>query len=403
MEPPHRYVYAPLAERKIILGVTSSSAIYRAIDLSRELIRMGAEVKVFMTEKAMEFVSPILFSWATGSDPVVELTGKAEHIRYGKEYDAMIIAPCTINTLSKIAHGIGDNPVTLTAITFLGLRKKLIIVPAMNINLYKSPQYARAESILKEYGAIIIKPFIIEDKAKFPPISDLARIIDAAINRGRDLEGINVLITAGPTREYIDPVRVITNPSSGLMGVLLALEFYGRGANVTLIHGPLTVKPPYVTRNIEVETTEDMAKAVHDLSSKVDYDVMIFAGAPADYAPVRMFKEKIPSRKGEITLLLKPSPKVIKNIVRKPRVLVGFAAETVGSLDELVEKAREKLYDYNADLIVGNIVGRKDEGFGKEFLHACLVWSDGFECLGTIHKAYLARKIADWVVKRLGH
>ncbi len=403
MELPPRYVYTPLSGKKIVFGVTGSSAIYRAIDLARELIRRGAKINVVMTPKATELVSPELFQWATSSEVVYEITGRVEHVDFSLHTDAMVIAPATLTTLSKIAYGIGDNAVTLTAITMLGSGKPVIAAPAMNINIYSSPQYTRVSDRLEEIGIYVVKPFISEGKAKFPPIRDLAHIIDAIIHRGRDLKGLKALVTAGPTREYIDPVRIISNPSSGLMGVLLALELCARGAEVDLVHGPLKIEPPYLTRNIPVETTTDMARAVEKLAKEKEYDIAVFAGAPADYMPREASREKIPSRRGELSITLVPTPKVIKSIRRRPRLLIGFAAETTEDQEKLVKRAKEKLIDYNADLIVANTVGFGRGGFEKMYSNTCLIWRDKYECLGLQHKAVVARKIIDWVAETVAH
>jgi phosphopantothenoylcysteine decarboxylase/phosphopantothenate--cysteine ligase len=394
-------VYQPLTNKKIILGVTGSSSIYKSIDLARKLIRIGASVKVIMSRFSTRFIGPDLFQWATGSKPYCEMTGETEHIDLARWADAMIIAPATLNTMSKLAHGILDELLTLTAVTMMGDGKKVLVVPAMNIRLMNSPHFKRASVILKEQGVIIIPPLIEEDKAKYPPIDDLAHCVDAVVNRGRDLEGLKVLVTAGATREYIDPVRVITNPSSGLMGVLVAREAACRGADVTLVHANMTVNPPYLTKNIRVETTTDMANIVKSLTEKVEYDIAVFAAAPVDYKPIQVSKVKIETRKNpHLTLELEATPKVIKNIANKPRVLIGFAAETAQG-EQLVEKAREKLLDYGLDLVVANNILSDLGGFGKEFLDAYILGSGGDVASGLLAKYEVARIILDQGLKYL--
>lgn len=402
MEAPREKPYTPLEKKTIVLGVTGSSAIYRSVDLARQLIRLGADVYVVMTSDATTFVSPKLFEWATGNPVTTMFNGEPVHIVLAEKASSMVIAPATLNTLSKIAYGVGDNPLVLTAIAMLGSGKRVAVVPSMNIRLYKSPQTRRVLEALKELGVVVIPPYVSEDKAKYPPIRDLVALIDGITSRGRDLEGKKVLVTAGPTREYIDPVRVITNPSSGLMGVLIALEFYSRGAEVTLVHGPLKTEPPYCTRNIAVETTNEMAEVVEELTSKNVYDVAVFAAAPADYMPAEQSPSKIPSRLGGLELKLVPTRKVVKSVRKKPRIMIGFAAETVKSREELLVKAREKLDDYGLDLIVGNVVGVKGLGFESEYIDACFVTREKVECIGFVSKAYLARRIADWTVDRIG-
>jgi len=400
-ELPKRYEYTPLADKRIVVGLTGGVAIYRTLDFVRKLIRLGAEVITVFTPKAMKFINPILFEWATQQKPITELTGKAEHIFLSKEWDAMVIAPTTLNTMAKIASGIGDNAVTLTAIAFLGAGKPVLFVPSMNLNLYNTPQYREIVEKLYDYGATVLPPLISEGKAKYPPIEDLVYCIDALISRGRDMAGYNVLVTAGPTREYIDPVRIITNPSSGLMGIYIAREITCRGGYVTLVHGPLRHSPPYLAKTKPVETTMEMAEAVKEISQQEKFDVAIFAAAPADYRPIQKAPKKISSRIGDITVKFRPTVKVIKALKQRPKVIVAFAAETVTSNDELIKKALEKLKDYNADLVIANKVGVKGRGFASDYIEACLVTSEGTECLGVIHKALLARRIIDWVSHRL--
>lgn len=402
MELPKKYTYAPLTGKKILLGVTGSVAIYRSIDLARELIRRGARVKVLMTPTAQEFIQPKLFHWATGLKPVTSLSGEAEHISLSREYHAMVIAPTTLKTMAEIAYGIGDTPVSLTAIAMLGRNKPVIVVPTMNISLYWSPQYRRVYDSLRGQGVKFVPPYIIEDKVKFPPLRDLVYCIQRSIELKKELSGLKVLVTAGPTREYIDPVRVITNPSSGLMGVYLALEFSCRGAETHLVHGPMSVEPPYCSHNYSIETTHQMASIVKKLGEELSPDIAVFAAAPADYRPISRSPEKIPTRLGELTVKLRPTLRVIKALKNRPRVLVAFAAETVRNREELVEKARNKLRDYRADIIVANNVLSKETGFGKEFLDVCIVYENREECPGIIHKEELAKTIADAVINRLG-
>lgn len=388
------YEYRPLENKHVVLGVAGSSSLYRSIDLARELRRMGAVVSVVLSRTAAEMVAPRLWRWAVDGDVVAEITGRVEHIGLAESADAMAVAPATLNTMAKIAWGVTDTPVSLTAAALRGAGKPVLIVPAMNINLYASPQRTRVEEMLRSHGYIVIPPLVEEDKAKYPPIRDLAWCVDAAVNRGRDLEGFRVLVTAGPTYEYLDPVRVITNPSTGYMGVAVALELACRGAEVTLVHGPLKIQPPYLVKRIPVTTTLEMANAVKKALGEEKYHAAVFAAAPADYRPGRRYPEKIPTRQGPLDIRLLPTPKVLKLGASRPPVTIGFAAETVRSDEELVERAREKLERYGLTYIVANTVWR-NKGFGKTRTNACIVWGDGEECLGEVFKETIARKIGD--------
>lgn len=397
--------YSPLRNRRILFGLTASSSIYRSIDLVRKLIRLGAEIKVVMTRESLSLITPDLVEWAIGSKPLIEFTGRAEHIELANWAEAFIIAPATLNTISRIAYGIADQLLHLTAITMMGAGKKLAILPTMNMKLYNSPQYREAINKLASYNNVsIINPLIEEGKAKFPPINDVVHCIDALVNRGRDLEGKYMLITAGPTIEYIDPVRIITNNSSGLMGVLLAREAVCRGAVVDLVHGPLRVEPPYNVNKYPVTTTAQMAKTISKLTNEKQYDAAIFAAAPSDYTVLSRSHKKISTHEHvSLVVRLKQTPKTIKYVSRskKPKLLIIFSAETVDNHLELVEKARNKLLEYNADLAIANNVSISGVGFSSNYIDACIVSSDSHECMGVIRKEVLARKIIDIVKQNI--
>ncbi|MFZ8791169.1 MAG: bifunctional phosphopantothenoylcysteine decarboxylase/phosphopantothenate--cysteine ligase CoaBC [Thermosphaera aggregans] len=393
--------YMPLSGKRIALGITGSVAAYRSVDLARKLIRMGAEVRPILTRFATRLIGPDLLWWATGNRPLVEMTGETEHIDVAKWADALVIAPATLNTMSKIAYGILDELLSLTATTMMGDGKKIIIAPAMNLRLYTSPQYERARKLLEEYNAVIISPFIEENKVKFPPLEDLVHCIDTVLNRGQDLKGRRIIVTAGATREYLDPVRVLTNPSSGLMGILIAREAACRGAQVDLVSGVTRFNPPYMVRNLNVETTSDMAEAVERLTSENEYDAGVFAAAPADYKPRVYYEEKLSTRSSRSTVIeLEATRKVLKAVVKRPNILIGFAAESSKAPEALVEKSRVKLHDYDLDLIVANNILSERAGFSKPFLEVCYVWKGGFKCLGESFKEAVARTVVDYVAGR---
>lgn len=403
VEEISRLAHQPLLDKKIIIGLTGSTAVYRTVDLARRLIRMGASLRVIMTKASTRLIGPDLLHWATGSKPYIEMTGETEHIDLAKWADALVIAPATLNTMSKIAYGILDELLTLTAVTMLGDRKRVVVVPTMNMRLYSSPQYGYAYKLLREMGVIVIPPYISEGKAKYPPLDDLAHCVDAIVNRGLDLQGYKVLVTAGPTREYIDPVRVITNPSTGLMGALVAREAACRGAHVVLIHGPMSIPVPYMVESIRVDTTEDMAKAVENQTEKTLFDVAVYAAAPADYKPIDSSSTKIQTRLNpELVLKLVQTPKVIKRVKNKPRFTIGFAAESVSG-DELYNRALDKLKDYSLDLIVANNILSETAGFGKEFLEAVIAGHKGLVSKGVLSKYEIARLILDIAIKELGY
>lgn len=392
------YDYTPLNGRRIIVGLTSGAAIYRAIDYIRNLKKMGSEVRVVMTKESTKLIGVELVKWASGSQVYVETTGWVEHIELAKWGDVLVIAPATLRTLARIAYGHTDELLPLLSAAMLGLSKRVIAVPTMNIALYSSPQYKAIESKLKENGVFLIKPLLEEDKAKFPPLEDLTFCTEVLTNRDVDLEGRNLLVTAGATREHIDPVRVITNPSSGLMGVLIAREAACRGANVDLIYGSVSVNLPYNVNKHRVETTMDMAKKVEELTDSKNYDAVVFAAAPVDFTVLSKSLRKIPSRNVKsLTISLTLSVKVAKYVSKrnKPRATIVFAAETVDTYDELIKNALVKLNDYDADVCVANIVGREGVGFSRPYIDACIVKKDGSICYGVVRKEFIARLVVD--------
>ncbi len=385
----------------IILGVTGSIAAYRSLDTARWLIRRGARVVPVLTREAAKLVTPTMFHWATGEEALVDFTGETEHITLARTCDGMLIAPATLSTMAKIAYGIVDNPVALTAVSLAGYRKPLTIAPAMHSNMAKTSQYREAEARLAGLGALVVPPVWSNYAAKYPDPGLLGRITAAHTSRGRDAGGLRILVTAGPTREWIDRVRFISNPSSGMMGVEVAVEAWARGAQVDLVHGPMKVQPPHFTRNHLVESTRDMAATVERLTREAEYHAMIAAAAPSDFTPSSRYEGKYRSG-SSLTLTLEPTPKVIGSLARRPKVLVAFAAEVVNSLDELEVKAAEKLESTGADIMVANIVGRSGTGFSSSIDEVVILERGGRRLYrGTIHKEILARMIVDLVTGRI--
>ena len=387
--------------RKIVLGITSSVALYRSIDLARKLMRRGARIRIVMSREASRFISPLLFEWATGVKPIVDVGGEVEHIMLAREYDGMVIAPATANTIAKIAYGITDTSVTLTALSFHGMGKPVLVVPVMHLNMYHSRIVKENIDRLKQLGYHVLEPMIEEDKAKIPPIEEIALKTEVLVLRGEDLRGVRVLVTAGPTREYLDPVRFLSNPSSGRMGVAVAREAYYRGARVKLIHGPLCgVEAPLWVERTGVISTKEMREAVLEEIDKGEYDIIVLAAAPADYGFRETSQVKIDSS-NRLVVELEPTPKIIRDVVKaaktkKPStIIIGFAAETVENDKELVERARRKLEKYGVDIIVANNVARKDIGFTSKYNEVYIVTKDKVEHIPKKTKEEIARIILD--------
>lgn len=395
-----------LEGRKIVLGVTGGVAIYKAVDVARELIKRSADVYVVMSSEASELISPQLFEWATGNEVYVEFKGEVGHVALSRTCDAMVITPATANTIAKLASGIADTSVTLVALNFIGLRKPLLVVPSMHLAMYQAPQIVESISRLKTYGVKVLEPVVEGVRAKLPEVDDIVLNTETLVLRGSDLKGVKILVTAGPTREFLDPVRFLTNASSGRMGAAIAREAFFREATVTLIHGPMedSLIPKYL-KTIKVVTTEEMLNAVIDELGNESYDAVILAGAPSDFKFKEVSKVKIDSTTSLPNLTLEPTPKISKEIRKVFNgLVVGFAAETVGgNVEELKVRAKSKLVERGFDLIVANDVGRSDIGFASEYDEVLILGADGFEkYVSKTRKDFIAREILDIVKKVLG-
>ncbi len=358
-----------LKNKKIALCITGSVAVIQCPILARELMRNGAEVFAVMTPSALNLISADIMQWATGNRVVTKLGGLLEHVELAGVHighvDLVLIAPCTANTISKIACGIDDTTVTTVVSTAFGAGIPIAIVPAMHESMYNHPIVKENIEKLKKLGVIFISPRLEEGKAKIATIESIvARAINILTKRN-DYEGIKVLITAGGTREYIDPIRFIGNASSGRTGVEIALEAEARGADVTLIYGVGSVEPPEHIKTIRVETGEEMLQAILNEIKTSKYDIIIHPAAVSDYGPINTEKFKIPTGKTELSVPLKPLPKIINEIRKTDRkvFLVGFKAETGVSEEELVKRAYNKLMESELDLIAANDVSREGRGF----------------------------------------
>jgi phosphopantothenoylcysteine decarboxylase/phosphopantothenate--cysteine ligase len=350
-----------------------------------------------------KIIHPYLMEWATGNDVVTELTGRIEHVSLVGEHslraDLVLVAPATANTISKIACGIDDTTVTSVVSTAFGSNCPIVIVPAMHESMYNHPIVTKNIKELKALGVEFVGPRIEEGKAK---IAETKEILDAVIRKltaRHDLKRLRLLITAGATVEHIDPIRIITNRSSGKMGVAMAEEALSRGAEVTLVYGSGTEAPPSMARVLTVETTEQMHEAVvSELKSKT-YDVAIAVAAAADWTPEEPFSHKVSSHElHSLNLKLKPTAKIIDSVKEvSPRTfLVAFRAEYKLPNKALIDSAYKRLLQANADLIVVNDVGKKGAGFGTDTNEVFIVDKKK----KTVHvqlakKREVARKVLD--------
>ncbi|HEX6282387.1 MAG TPA: bifunctional phosphopantothenoylcysteine decarboxylase/phosphopantothenate--cysteine ligase CoaBC [Nitrososphaera sp.] len=389
--------------KKIILCITGSVAAYRAIDLARLLMRHGADVHAVMTEStASMLLNPEIIKWATGNNVVTKLTGNLEHIilaDYGMS-DLIIVYPCTANTLGKVAAGIDDTPVTSILSVALGSKIPIIVAPAMHEAMYENIFVQQNVSKLREH-MVFIEPKMEGGKAK---VADPEHVLNATIsvfsNRAL-LAGKRVLVTAGSTIEYIDPIRVMTSLSSGRMGIAIAQEAQRMGATVTLVYGHGTLNPAS-GKIVRVNTGEEMYKAVvSELSSK-RHDIAVMAAAVADFTPTKKSEKKIDTKLGKMELSLVATRKIIDEVKNKSKdtFLVAFKADYCVSDSVLIEKAYRKLKECDADIIVANDLGRKGSEPGSEKNEVFIV--DGNK--NIVHlppesKAQIARRLLELVTE----
>lgn len=349
--------------KKIVLGVTGSIAAVKTVELARELIRHGADVYGVMSEAATEIIHSYTLHYATGHEVITKLMGNIEHVEFlGMEgtADLFIIAPCTANTLNKIATGVSDTPVTAFATTAFGSGIPVIIVPAMHESIYKSPVLIENLEKLRKLGVIILGPRIEEGLAKIAELDEIILTVEHVLSAKR-LEGKRILITSGPTIEPIDPIRILTNRSSGRTGIELAKAAYREGAEVTLVHSKeLNMRG---IKEVRVETAREMIAACLD-ELRNGYDALISAAAISDFT-VHPSEVKL-SSEGSIQLQLIPTKKLIAEVRAEfpELVIVGFKAETNVSRDELIKRSREKMETYNLQMVVANDVGRG--GIGRD-------------------------------------
>ncbi|MCS7116808.1 MAG: bifunctional phosphopantothenoylcysteine decarboxylase/phosphopantothenate--cysteine ligase CoaBC [Nitrososphaerales archaeon] len=395
-----------LRGKRIALCVTGSAAVMNSVELARELMRHGGDVFTIMTPAAQRLVHPNLLEWATGNPVVTELTGKMEHIRIAGDWegkvDLILIAPCTANTISKIASGIDDTPVTTVVSCGIGSGIPIIIAPAMHESMYRNPVVRSNIERLKQLGVKFVEPLIEEKRAKMASVEEIVKaVLDQLCEK--DMEGLRVLVTAGPTREYIDPVRVITNRSSGRMGIALTEEALRRGAQVSLIYGPGTVTPPRNVKLKRVESTQDLLDAVISELKTSKYELFIAAAAPSDFTVRERFENKLETRSIEsLKIELKTTPKVI-NVVKKiqPDIfLVAFKAEYKIDEKELIERGRRLLNEAQADMVVVNDVGRPGVGFGEEDNEVYIIKKEGEVIhLPRASKFEIAKRILDTAIE----
>ncbi len=390
--------------RRVLLGVTGGIAAYKSAVLARLLSEAGMEVTAVLTDSATRFVGPETFSALTGHPAYVSLwdrPGEILHVRLAHETDVAVVAPCTANTIAKLAQGLADD---LLASTLLEYDGPLVLAPAMHSGMWGADATQTNVATLSSRGVRFVGPVdgpLAHGDAGPGRMSEPAEISDAvfAAVRPRDLDGARVLVTGGPTHEPIDPVRYIGNRSSGKMGVAIAREARARGAEVTLVLGPATIARPPAVEVIRVETADEMRSAVIDRFTAADAVVM--AAAVADFRPKAPNDRKMKKDAGVPDLMLEPTPDILAELGERRRsgqFLVGFAAET----DDVEETGRAKLRSKHLDALVANTVGREGTGFGTETDEAMILVAGGRELpMRVWSKAELASAVCDLIARFL--
>ncbi|MGB3713259.1 MAG: bifunctional phosphopantothenoylcysteine decarboxylase/phosphopantothenate--cysteine ligase CoaBC [Candidatus Promineifilaceae bacterium] len=373
-------------EKRILLGITGSIACYKSVDLASKLTQNGALVDVIMTEAASRFIAPLSLQSVTGREVYSDMWSLDDHIQHvnlGEGADIFVIAPSTAHTMAKIAHGLADNLLTITA---LAARCPILIAPAMDVGMYTNPATQANVDTLKERGLLFAGP---AEGRMASGLSGLGRMLEPmeimghirrALSSDGPLKGRKVIVTAGPTREALDPVRFLSNRSSGRQGYALSQAALDAGAEVTLISGPVQLNSPIGARMIQVNTAVEMSVAV--LKEVADADVLLMAAAVSDFRPAELGKQKIKKAQalsGDLGLPLIGNPDILEQVKAQkaktghPLISLGFAAET----ENLMEHGREKLVRKTLDFIAINDVGSTDGGFSVDTNRIILIGSDG--------------------------
>ncbi|WP_297071832.1 bifunctional phosphopantothenoylcysteine decarboxylase/phosphopantothenate--cysteine ligase CoaBC [uncultured Duncaniella sp.] len=395
-----------LSGKHIILGICGGIAAYKSVSLLRLLVKAGAEVQVVITPAGKQFITPVTLSSLSQKPVVSEFftanTGEwHSHVDLGLWADCMVIAPATASTIGKMAHGIADN---MLVTTYLSAKSQVFVAPAMDLDMMAHPSTIANINLLRSYGNIIIEPESGElasglvGKGRMEEPEKIAAVLEAYFSKKADLKGRKVLITAGPTHEKIDPVRFIGNYSSGKMGYALAEECASRGAEVTLVSGPvsLSISHPAV-RVVKVESAKEMLAACEEAFA--DSDIAVMCAAVADYAPKEVADRKIKREHSEVPVIeLVKNPDIAATLGRSKRQgqrLVGFALET----DHELDNAREKLSRKNLDMIVLNSMRDKGAGFGTDTNKVSIIKADGSrEDFGLKPKREVAADIVDTIL-----
>lgn len=395
-----------LKGKTVVLGVTGGIAAYKIASLASMLVKQHADVQVIMTENATNFITPTTFETLTGNKCLVDTFDRnfqfqVEHVALAKRADIFMIAPATANVIAKVAHGLADDMLTTT---FLACKKPKYIVPAMNTQMYENPITQDNLDICRRYGMHVVEPasgyLACGDTGagKMPEPELLMEYIMQELAFEKDMAGKKVLVTAGPTREAIDPVRYITNHSTGKMGYAIAQAAARRGAEVTLVSGPVNLKAPLGVKLVPVTSAGEMFQAVTEASSM--QDVIVKAAAVADYRPKYVGTEKTKKKDGDMNLEMERTDDILAwlGAHRQPgQVLCGFSMET----ENMLENSQAKLEKKNVDMIAANNLKTAGAGFGTDTNVVTIITREGAEELAMMTKEQVAHQLLNRIMDRL--
>ena len=386
-----------LREKHIVLGVSGGIAAYKIASLASMLKKQSADITVIMTRNATNFINPITFEALTGNKCLVDTFDRnfkhsVEHVSLAKQTDVFLVAPASANVIAKAAHGLADDMLTPS---LLACECPKLVAPAMNTRMYRNPVLQDNLKLLAHYGMQVITPATgylacgDTGEGKMPDPEVLFEAILRAL-RPKDMAGLKVLVTAGPTREKIDPVRYLSNHSTGKMGYALAKQASRMGAEVTLVSGPSQLKAPLNTTLINVTSSQDMANVI--LAQAPNFDYIIMSAAVADYRPQNVASQKIKKHDQTLTVNLEKTTDILATLGQQKKanqILCGFAMET----ENLIENASLKLEKKNCDMIVANSIAQKDAGFGVDTNITTFITKTGTKAIPLMLKESLAKEI----------
>ena len=393
-----------LKGKTVLLGVTGSIAAYKIASLASALKKLHADVHVLMTENATNFINPITFETLTGNKCLVDTFDRnfqysVEHVSLAKKADVVMLAPASANVIGKIAHGIADDMLTTT---IMACKCKKIVAPAMNTNMFENPIVQDNLKVLEHYNYEVISPAVgylacgDTGAGKMPEPELLLEYILREIAREKDMKGLRVLVTAGPTQESIDPVRYITNHSTGKMGYAIAKRAMLRGADVTLVSGPVALDPVPFVKMVPVTTAQDMFEAVS--GGFPEQDILIKAAAVADYRPSNVSDEKVKKRDGDMAIALERTTDILGYVGehKKPeQIICGFSMET----QNMLENSRKKLKKKHLDMIVANNLKEQGAGFGTDTNRVTIISEKEEKNLELMSKEEVADEILNYILE----